>query len=90
MSIVDIHFKSLHTFKGGYIVDTPKILGQWLPSNWRVRIISASFEIYGYLPISPIGRIKRRSLLVTFIVKVIKDVKNIYVLENNQPLKMGI
>ena len=47
-------------------------------------------EIYGYLPISPIGRIKRRSLSVTFIVKVIKDVKNIYVLENNQPLKMGI
>ena len=31
-----------------------------------------------------------RSLSVTFIVKVIKDVKNIYVLENNQPLKMGI
>lgn len=50
--------KTLHTLKGGYIVDTLKILEQWLSSNWRGRIISVSFEIYGYSPISPIGCVK--------------------------------
>lgn len=38
---------------------------------------SVSFEIYGYLPISSIGRSKRRSLTVTFM----EGVKSIYILE---------
>lgn len=86
--------KSLHTLKGGYIVGTLKFSATLKRGSGCPQLegthVSVSFEIYGYLPISPIGRIKRRSLSVTFIVKVIKDVKNIYVLENNQPLKMGI
>ena len=62
--------KSLHTFKGGYIVGI--LIGATLFQGrgvtiYRVRIISVSFEEYGYLPISLNGRIMRRSLSVTFI-----------------------
>lgn len=39
--------------------------GQWLPSNWRVRSRSISFEKYGYSPINLIGT---RSLSVTLVV----------------------
>ena len=38
-----------------------------------VRIKSVSFEIYGYLLISYVGRSKRRSLAATFIMKVINS-----------------
>lgn len=54
--------KTLHTFKGGYIVGSLKFSGTLFQGRgvtiYRVRIKSVSFKIYGYSPISPIGRIK--------------------------------
>lgn len=53
----------LHTFKGGYIVTSPKIFG-YPETGQRVSpfgerlITSVSFEIYGYLSISPTGSAK--------------------------------
>lgn len=72
--------KTLHTLMGGYIIGI--LIGATLFQGrgitiYRVHIISVSFEIYGHLPISPIGRSKRMSLLVTLM----EGVKSIYILE---------
>ena len=73
--------KSLHTFKGGYIVGTIKFSATLKRGSGCLQLegthVSVFFEIYGYLPISSIGRSKRRSLTVTFM----EGVKSIYILE---------
>ena len=53
--------KALYTLKGGYIVGT--LIGATLFQgtgihHLEVRMICVSFEKYGYLSISPIGRMK--------------------------------
>ena len=57
MSIVDIlvraTLKISGTLKRGILVP---YLGAKISTTWRVPVISVSFEEYGYLPISPIGR----------------------------------
>ena len=58
-----------------------------LHSNWREGIISVSFEIYGYLPISPTGRSK---VNISYLeCKIVKGVKSIYILESKVNPKVG-
>ena len=45
---------------------------------YRVHIISVSYEIYGYLPISPIGGVKVKIIYI----EIVKGVKSIYILES--------